>query len=114
MDNVHYGVNQFKCEQCTKEFKNKTSLKFHVEKVHEDEGPKYCCHLCKKRFRRGAYLTGHLSSVHDYKWPQGHTKFIYTKDQEGLYHVQTMRFERIDLMSNTHFEHEPQDENQHA
>ena len=50
-------------------------------------------------FYRGNYLTGHLSTVHDYKWPQGHKKFLYTKDESGLYHVQTMRFERIDLMS---------------
>ena len=105
VDSVHYIQNVFKCEECKHTCRSKTALKFHVEKAHKNEGPKYCCHLCKKRFRRGNYLTSHLSSVHDYKWRPGHAKFLYTKDENGLYHVQTMRFERIDLMS-TNFEQE--------
>ncbi len=102
--NVHYAENVFKCNKgCNKMFRNRTALKFHVEKVHENLGPKYCCHLCKKRFRRGNYLTLHLGSVHDYKWPPGHKKFHYAMDENGLYHVQTMRFESFDL-ANSAFE----------
>lgn len=94
---VHFGEDRFKCERCPKVFKSKTTLKFHVEKVHDQAEPRYCCHLCKKRFRRGTYLTAHLGSAHDYKWPEGHKKFHYTLDENGLYHVQTMRFESFDL-----------------
>lgn len=97
--NVHYSENIYKCndKECPKVFRTQTSLKFHIEKVHENIGPKYCCHLCKKRFRRGNYLTAHLATVHDYKWPPGHKKFHYAMNENGLYHVQTMRFESFDL-----------------
>ena len=103
--NVHYGENFFSCDQgCGKTFRSRTGLKHHVEKVHENVGPKYCCHLCKKRFRRGNYLTAHLSSIHDYKWPPGHKKFHYAMDENGLYHVQTMRFENLELALNAGIE----------
>lgn len=98
--NAHYDENRFRCDKgCSKVFKCKTTLKFHIEKVHEGVGPKYCCHLCKKRFRRGNYLTSHLATVHDYKWPSGHKKFHYAMDENGLYHVQTMRFESFEIVS---------------
>jgi len=50
--NVHYNENVYKCadKECGKIFRSQTSLKFHIEKVHENIGPKYCCHLCKKRY----------------------------------------------------------------
>ena len=127
--NVHYNENVYKCadKECGKIFRSQTSLKFHIEKVHENIGPKYCCHLCKKRyllnvinkssvcnvnnqnifhlsfrFRRGNYLTSHLATVHDYKWPPGHKKFHYAMNENGLYHVQTMRFESFDLPGTTY------------
>ena len=104
--NVHYQEHILKCthEGCGRVFKGSSALKCHVEKVHDNVGPRYCCHMCKKRFRRGNYLTNHLSTAHDYKWPPGHKKFHYTMDEQGLYHVQTMRFESFELANANTFE----------
>ena len=57
--NVHYGDKTYKCDRdgCPKTFKCKTTLKFHVEKVHENVGPKYCCHLCPRRYVNHFYIT---------------------------------------------------------
>ena len=100
--NVHYQENILKCprEDCERMFKSSSALKCHIEKSHDHLGPRYCCHMCKKRFRRGNYLTNHLATAHDYKWPPGHKKFHYTMDEQGLYHVQTMRFESFELAEN--------------
>ena len=104
--NVHYQENVVKCseEGCKRIFKSSTALKCHVEKIHENLGPRYCCHVCNKRFRRGNYLTNHLANVHDYKYPPGHKKFHYTMDEQGLYHVQTMRFESFELATQQNLE----------
>ena len=104
--NVHYPENILKCpkEGCVRMFKSSSALKCHIEKSHDHQGPRYCCHMCKKRFRRGNYLTNHLATAHNYLHPPGHKKFHYTMDEQGLYHVQTMRFESFELANASAFE----------
>ncbi len=57
----------------------------------------YCCHVCQKRYRRGTYLTEHLKSVHNIKWPSGHTRFRYRRDDDGMFRLQTDRVELSEL-----------------
>ena len=68
-----------------------------ILQVHEKEGPSYCCHLCERKFNRGYYLTKHLKKIHSYSWPSGHSRFRYKKDPDGLFRLQTERFESAEL-----------------
>jgi len=79
--------------------KGKANATAHIAAVHEKVGPKYGCHLCDKRFARGHYLTKHLMAVHKLRWPSGHTRFRYKQDDAtGLYALQTVRFESVELI----------------
>ncbi len=53
----------------------------------------YCCHLCQNRYQRGEYLTEHLKKAHQIKWPSGHSRFRYRRDDDGMFRLQTVRFE---------------------
>ncbi|KAH0808797.1 hypothetical protein GEV33_013995 [Tenebrio molitor] len=57
----------------------------------------YECHNCKKQFIRGGLLTKHLMKVHNYHWPSGHSRFRYKEDQDGIYRLQTVRYETLDV-----------------
>merc|ERR1712168_1154 len=99
---THLGGESYLCpyEGCQYSARAKSNVKHHIEKVHEGSGPKYLCHLCpdNKRFDRGNYLTNHLLNIHKLRWPSGHSRFRYKRDEEtGLYSLQTMRFESADL-----------------
>ncbi|XP_030565509.1 zinc finger protein 888-like [Drosophila novamexicana] len=49
---------QFKCAQCPKAYKNKSSLKIHM-RTHLDEPPLQCPH-CPKTFKKSANLRTHI------------------------------------------------------
>lgn len=76
----------------------------------------YQCHCCKKKLKRGGNLTKHLMKLHNYHWPSGHTRFRllfyifsciryminnlnfrYRKDQDGIYRLQTVRYESLEV-----------------
>ena len=73
-------------------------MKIHVAQVHRDEGRRYCCHLCERRFLRGHYLTKHLARAHLFRAPPGHSRFRYKLDDDGMFRVETIRFESGDLV----------------
>ena len=61
----------------------------------------YVCHMCDKAFARGAYLTQHFLRIHKFRWPSGHSRFRYKKDERtGQFHLQTIRFESAELHNN--------------
>ncbi|XP_018562639.1 histone H4 transcription factor-like [Anoplophora glabripennis] len=93
----HNGEKIMKCELCDFECRTKLSLSNHYVKVHEKVRPVYECHCCKQKFRRGGYLTKHLMKVHNYHWPSGHSRFRYLKDQDGIYRLQTVRYESLEV-----------------
>ncbi len=80
-------------DDCDFRTTNRQKMKFHVAQTHNKEGSRYCCHFCDARFLRGHYLTKHLSRRHNYRPPSGHSRLKYKLDDDGLYRVQTLRFE---------------------
>jgi len=100
--NVHVqpAAATYECpyEGCKWVGKTKAGAKAHIDRVHEKVS-KYECHLCEKRFLRGAYLTQHLTSVHKLRWPSGHTRFRYRRDDAtGIFTLQTIRLESTELI----------------
>lgn len=70
----------------------------HDKRVHCGIGPSlYACHCCAERFRRGTQLSDHLIAVHRFQLPSGHSRFIYSPDLDGLFRVQTMRMESLEV-----------------
>jgi hypothetical protein len=73
-------------------------MKYHVAQTHNAEGSRYACHICDGRFLRGHYLTKHLARKHAFRQPAGHSRFKYKLDEDGMYRVQTVRFESGELV----------------
>ena len=56
---THTKENPYKCPKCTKGFNDKSSLKLHVQSVHENYRP-FQCELCPKAFTQKIALTKHV------------------------------------------------------
>ncbi|KAG8188839.1 hypothetical protein JTE90_004650 [Oedothorax gibbosus] len=96
----HSNAPTYKCsiENCTYESRSHTCYKAHFRKIHEGKQPvKYSCHLCEKVFSRGNYLSKHLLNHHKFRWPSGHCRFRYCLNEEGVYRLQTVRYESLEL-----------------
>ncbi|RZC42523.1 histone H4 transcription factor [Asbolus verrucosus] len=110
----HDPDNQFKCSDCAYECRSAFGLDRHYQKCHgkvpnmnrigdvlsnvlQGWNNVYECHNCKKQFNRGGLLTKHLMKVHNYHWPSGHSRFRYKEDQDGIYRLQTVRYETLDV-----------------
>ena len=105
----------YHCEEVDCEFKakSKATVKQHkIDKhivagnntgdiVNTKDSSQYVCHMCDKAFARGAYLTQHFLRIHKFRWPSGHSRFRYKKDERtGQFHLQTIRFESAELHNN--------------
>lgn len=97
---THNPVYDFSCELENCNFVTKTlqSLRRHYKVYHEGPaGGRYECHICEKRYSRGTGLTKHLKKQHTFRWPAGHTRFRYKEHDDGMYRLQTVRFESVEL-----------------
>lgn len=104
----HSMVPTYKCpvENCSYASRSQTCYRSHYRKEHEGKTPfKYSCHLCEKMFSRGNYLTKHLLKKHKFRWPSGHCRFRYCLDEEGVYKLQTVRYESLELSQEMMGEH---------
>ena len=79
-------------------------MKQHIRSVHQGDQPKYVCHVCEQKYFKGSDLTKHLISAHSFSCPSGHSRFRYTKDSTGLFRLQTIRFESLQLEENVPLE----------
>ncbi|XP_044268705.1 histone H4 transcription factor-like isoform X2 [Tribolium madens] len=95
---THDPDSQLKCTDCDFECRSSFGLDRHYQKAHgKDWNNVYECHNCKKQFIRGGFLTKHLMKVHNYHWPSGHSRFRYKEDSDGIYRLQTVRYETLDV-----------------
>ena len=62
VDNIHGGVENFKCKhkQCPKSFKEPNRLKMHIRRSHT-----YVCDICEKGFLSKSILNRHTTLVHE-------------------------------------------------
>ncbi|KYB27345.1 Histone H4 transcription factor-like Protein [Tribolium castaneum] len=95
---THDPESEYKCSDCGYECRSQFGLDRHYQKAHgKDLTNVYECHNCKKQFMRGGFLTKHLMKVHNYHWPSGHSRFRYKEDADGIYRLQTVRYETLDV-----------------
>lgn len=87
----------FKCDvfQCSYVSRTVMALKRHDAKEHDGQPQTYQCHCCDKQYPRGYLLSKHLRKVHSFKLAPGHSRFIYKRDLDGLYRLQTKRVENL-------------------
>lgn len=97
---THCSENFWVCEQedCDYSCRNKIVLQEHYAKNHANiDLFQYCCHICPERYKRGADLTVHLKKEHSYRWASGHSRFKYIRDEDGMFRLQTVRYESIEV-----------------
>lgn len=95
--NVHKDGNPYKCQvfQCNYSSKTLMALKRHDAKEHLGQPQTYQCHCCPKRYMRGYILSKHLMKEHQFKLAPGHSRFLYKRDIDGFYRLQTKRVENL-------------------
>ena len=64
IETVHEGIKPFKCKTCDYETAHKPHLKKHVESVHEGFKP-FKCTICEYRAGHKSALKTHTKSVHE-------------------------------------------------
>ncbi|KAB0798175.1 hypothetical protein PPYR_09168 [Photinus pyralis] len=109
---THCTESLLACEDCDYRCRSFYGLDKHYQKVHGlDLMQTYECHCCQAKFQRGNYLTRHLIKAHDFHWPSGHSRFRYKEDADGIFRLQTVRYESIEvtqeMMSSTNTTSQP-------
>ncbi|XP_049836877.1 histone H4 transcription factor [Schistocerca gregaria] len=97
---THFSGNLYHCsvEGCNVSCRSRVGMKKHIARVHEGQHePLYCCHLCDRQYQRGASLTKHVFREHDLRWPSGHKRFRYRQHEDGLYRLQLVRYESLEV-----------------
>lgn len=85
---IHSSETPFKCSLCSFECRCCHTLNRHQKIVHENSKQIYECHICDRKFTRGNNLSRHLTKTHKLEIPNGKTRFVYKRDQEGVFKVQ--------------------------
>ncbi|XP_046400207.1 histone H4 transcription factor [Ischnura elegans] len=97
---AHLPDGFYKCTEEGCDFSARTpfTLSWHYRKVHANQvHPMYCCHICDRRYGRGHNLTQHLLNSHSFQWPSGHSRFRYKLHEDGLYRLETVRYESLEV-----------------
>ncbi|EDV26193.1 uncharacterized protein TRIADDRAFT_23582 [Trichoplax adhaerens] len=102
--NRHIKIHDDQVLLCPKEGCDYTSkflqsIKAHYAKEHEAEmaSARYACHICGCRYTRGYSLTSHLKKKHHFEWPGSLSRLIYSQCDDGMYRLQTVRYESVEL-----------------
>ncbi|KAF5269873.1 hypothetical protein FQA39_LY08545 [Lamprigera yunnana] len=95
---THSEEKLYACEECDYRCRSLYGLDKHCYNEHgQDWTQTYECHCCQAQFQRGNYLTKHLMSKHNFHWPSGHSRFLYKEDRDGIFRLQTVRYESIEV-----------------
>ncbi|KAF2881716.1 hypothetical protein ILUMI_24451 [Ignelater luminosus] len=95
---THCSEKLVACEDCDFRCRSLYGLDKHYQKVHGQTWTStYECHCCQKKFFRGNQLTQHLIKQHNFHWPSGHSRFRYKEDTDGIFRLQTVRYESIEV-----------------
>ncbi|KAF5282742.1 hypothetical protein FQR65_LT02739 [Abscondita terminalis] len=95
---THCSEKLIACEECDFRCRSMYGLDKHYQTDHGQGIPQiYECHCCQEKFSRGNHLTKHLMKAHNYHWPSGHSRFNYKEDTDGIYRLQTVRYESIEV-----------------
>ncbi|KAK5645961.1 hypothetical protein RI129_004425 [Pyrocoelia pectoralis] len=95
---THCSESLVACEDCNYRCRSFYGLDRHYQKAHGlDWTQTYECHCCQAKFQRGNHLTRHLIKAHDFHWPSGHSRFRYKEDADGIFRLQTVRYESIEV-----------------
>ena len=64
-------IENHKCDQCDKSFKQKEYLNKHIRYIHKkSEAGKWICNICQKEFSQSGPLSIHMKKIHVDKEPQ--------------------------------------------
>ncbi|CAG9859576.1 unnamed protein product [Phyllotreta striolata] len=94
---THKKEAPFACCVCDFQCRSQVALETHYVKKHDSVGAIYECHCCKKKLKRGRYLTRHLMKRHNFHYPSGHSRFRYQKEEDGIYRLETVRYESLEV-----------------
>lgn len=80
-------AKKYKCNQCGNRYKSKSSLQFHIRKIHLNDKP-YECKNCGKRFVFPGHLRQHMRASHHifdktYKCEGCPEKFVYLRGKRA-------------------------------
>ncbi|XP_076097368.1 uncharacterized protein LOC143067753 [Mytilus galloprovincialis] len=64
---THLENASVKCFKCNKIYKNVQSLKNHIKAVHSVIGQPFACHLCAAKFKWSTTLKQHIEEIHEGK-----------------------------------------------
>ena len=74
---VHDNLKRYKCVDCQLEFYHESALKEHVKSVH-DKVKDFVCKICNQKFSRVSHLNQHMKEVHDKSKPYSCPQCNYT------------------------------------
>ncbi|KAK7868108.1 hypothetical protein R5R35_005551 [Gryllus longicercus] len=97
---VHSSEDNFVCpfETCGYSCRTSATINKHVQDVHYGGSkPLYCCHICNDRFFSGYKLTRHLFKYHNFQWSSGHSRFTYTRNEDGYFRLKPFRLETLEV-----------------
>lgn len=95
---THYDKN-YDCHvyDCDYTCKSNYLLKKHIAIEHGHGLNIHECHCCKKQYGASSSLSYHLKNKHNFQYPSGHSRFTYKICEDGIYRLQTMRVESLEV-----------------
>ncbi|XP_062377564.1 histone H4 transcription factor isoform X1 [Sardina pilchardus] len=98
METHNEGEYQCQVDGCAYTSRMSHTMRQHYRRYHEGATvSRYKCHLCDKTFSWCYTLTLHLRNKHQLKWPSGHARFRYKKDEDGFMRLNMVRYETVEV-----------------
>jgi len=101
VERAHQERHEFACAEkdCKYTCFNEDTFNLHLKMKHSADPKNYMCHVCNKKFAEGRTLSRHLVRIHDYRRPSGVGKFKYSRQPDGFYRLQKIKYESKKLVA---------------